>query len=300
MKVFRIFSLFFLFILFLTAISAKECGLDNLGSCLAKKISEELFEFFLNILNSSIEPLVSLNRDLLTKPVNISIFSEIWAVIVYIISLFYGLLILLSGFRFIISGRSPELREKAKSELTNIIIMMILVQASFLLYSAIIELVSSLTRIIFNLINPNFFSLTYAGISNASLEIMLTLPYVLLLIITLIILVLRYICVSAGVILFAIGIFFYFIGILNQYGKLIINILFSLISLPFFYSIIFLTSSKLAETSTFGNMKILLMIGSFSLVILSTAILVLFVIIKASIKLIGPASKIAKVVSYLG
>ena len=124
-------------------------------------------------------------------------------------------------------------------------------------------------------------------------------PYVLILILVLIFLVLRYICVSVGVVFCAIGIFFYFIEPLKSYGKLILNYLGILILLPFFYAIILLASSKFLEIGIFGNIKILVMIGGFSLVALFTIFLILFVIIKAANTLAGPVGTVGKIAGAL-
>ena len=270
-----------------------DCGITNLGSCLAEK----MFEFIIYILNLPIKPLLGFIRTFLTEPVNIQIFAEVWVIIVYILSMFYGFLLLISGFRFLVSGYSVEQREKAKRELRNIIIMMVLIQASFFLYSLALDLFSSVSTVIFNLISEDFFLVTADNISNVGLELVMIIPYVLVIVLTLIFLALRYIFVSIGVLFFTIGIFFYFVDVLNSYGKLILNYLGLVISIPIFYSLIFLASSKLLEVETFQNLKILLMIGAFSLVNLLTIFLILFVIIKAANAVSGPVRQITSIVS---
>ena len=268
-----------------------DCGITNLGSCLAEK----LVEYLIYILNLPITPLLDFIKILMTEPVNISIFSSVWAIIVYILSMFYGLLLLVAGFRFMLSGYSVDQREKAKRELRNVIIMMILVQSSFFIYSLILDLSAGLTASVFNLISPDFFLLTADSIGNVGLELLLLMPYVFVLVSTLIFLTIRYICVSLGVILFSIGIFFYFIGSLNSYGKLILNYLGVLIAVPFFYSIIFLASAKFLEVDTFANMKISAMISAFGLADLLTLFLILFVIIKAANAVEKPVREIATI-----
>lgn len=286
-------ALFFVTIILAgSLVSAGDCSITNLGAC----ISEKIFEFFLNLINAPLQPVLDLNYKLLTQAVNISLFSEVWSIIVYILSLFYGLLLVYVGFKLMLSGHSPEQREKAKSNLANIVIMMVLVQSSFFLYSLAIEISASLTVSIFNMIEKDFFLLTIDNLSNIGLQFVFTAPYLISLVITLTLLVLRYICVSAGVVLFAIGIFFYFIEPLNHYGRLAINSLLVLISLPFFYSIIFLTSSMLLDLAFFQDIKILVMLGAFNLVNISTLILLLFVLIKAASKITGPAAKVVSIV----
>jgi len=254
------------------------CGITNLGTCLV----EGFFNFIIYILNLPVKPLLAMVNNLMIEPVNIQIFASTWSIIIYMLSLFYGILLLVVGFRFLISGYSPEQREKAKKSLMNVMLMMVLVQASFLLYSLILEIVASMTAVVYSSIPSNFFLVTTDGFSNIGLELVLIIPYVLTLLVTLIFLALRYICVGVGVVFFAIGIFMYFFEPLQAYGKLILNYLGVLIALPFFYSIILLASSKFLEVGAFSEMKILVMIGGFALVNLFTIFLTLFVIFKAA------------------
>src|SRR3989344_4141777 len=125
----------FLLPLLVIPLVSADCGITNLAGCIA----ESFFNFLLSILNAPIQPLLDMVYSLLTQPVNIDLFSGIWSIIIYILSLFYGILLMYVGFKFIISGYSAEKREKAKSDLANIIIMIVLVQASFFLYSLILS-----------------------------------------------------------------------------------------------------------------------------------------------------------------
>jgi len=281
------------FILVSQVASAEECGITNLASC----IPEKIFEFFLSVLNAPLQPLLNWIRDLMTEPVNTSLFASIWSIIVYILSLFYGLFLLFIGFKFLIAGYSPEQRENSKKSLANIIIMMVLVQASYVLYSVALQLSGGLTSAIFNIIDPHFFILTIDNLPNIALQFILTLPYVVQLLITLVLLVLRYVIVLSGVVLFPIGIFCYFIEPLQGYGKLILNAILVVMIIPFFYAIIFLASSMLLQIPLFQNMKIVVMIGAFFLVNIGTLLLIAFVIIKAALKVATPIMRVTSVVA---
>lgn len=283
-----------LFLFFIPLVSA-DCSITNLAGC----ISQEFFNFLLSILNAPIQPLLDAVYSLLTQPVNIDIFSSIWGIIIYILSLFYGILLMYVGFKFMISGYSAEKREKAKADLTNIIIMIVLVQASFYLYSLMIQVTSSVTTILLNMVQQNFFLLTVDNITNMGLQLVLIVPYLISILLTLILLTLRYAIVSSGVILFAVGIFFYFIEPLNQYGKLIINFLISTIAITFFYAIIFLASSMLLDIPVYQNFKILVMIGAFTLVNLATLAVALFVIVKSALAVASPVMKVVSTVSAI-
>jgi len=282
----------FLLPLLLIPLVSADCGITNLASC----ISESFFNFLLSILNAPVQPLLDAVYSLLTQPVNINIFSAIWGIIVYILSLFYGILLMYVGFKFIISGHSVEKREKAKSDLANILIMIVLVQASFYLYSLLNQIISSVTTVTLNMVHQNFFLLTIDNVTNIGLELTFLVPYLASIVVTLILLTLRYIIVSSGVILFAIGIFCYFFEPLKHYGKLIINFLISTMAITFFYSIIFLASSMLLDIPVFQNFKILVMIGAFTFVNLATLIIALFVTVKSALTVATPIMKVVSVV----
>ena len=238
-----------------------ECGLLNLATCIPQKI----YDFILNIINAPIQPLLTFTHNLLTEPVNLSLFSSIWAIMMYILSLFYGLFLLYCGFNFMISGYDVVKREKAKQWFRNLLIMMVLVQASYFLYSTIIDINSLLTSGVINLVDTHFFMLTADNIINIGLQFFLGILYVITLLITILMLTLRYMIVAIGVVFIPLGIFFYFIPPLQSYGKLILNFLGICIFVTFFDSLIFLAGSKLVEIPLFADFKIVVMITAFSI-----------------------------------
>lgn len=272
-----------------------ECGLTNLASC----IPEKFIEYITTIINAPLQPLLDLAKNLLTEAVNVNLFYSLWSLIIYVISIFYGLFFMFAGFNFIISGYDSAKRENAKQWLANTIFMVIFVQLSFVIYSLINELSSMMTAGVINLINQNFFLLTVDNISNIGLELSLALPYVLMLLISVILLALRYLAVVVGVMFFPVGIFLYFIIPLRSYGRLIIEVLLIIMFLPFVHSIILLSSSLLIGISIFSNVKIVIMITAFLAVNLITLFLILFGALKAIFSVINSdvgrgAVKIAK------
>ena len=133
-----------------------ECGLTDLAICLPQKF----FEFLLSLLNAPLHPLLDLNKNLLTEPVNIHLFYSLWAVMIYVISLFYGLFMLFAGFNFLISGYDASKRENAKMWFRNVILMIIFVQGSFYIYELLIEVGARLTAGVIGIIDPTFFLLS--------------------------------------------------------------------------------------------------------------------------------------------
>ena len=63
-----------------------------------------------------------------------------------------------------VSGYDAEKRTKAKEWLRNIIIMIVLVQASYFLYLSVVDIGSLLTAGIINLVDENFFLFAHNSI----------------------------------------------------------------------------------------------------------------------------------------
>jgi len=260
--------------------NADGCSLSNLGSCLVDAISS----FISKILNAPLQPLVTFNKFLLSEPVKVDLFYSLWALMLYAISIFYGLLFLYAGFNFIISGHDVLRRETAKTWFRNLLIMIIVVQASYLLYQVILEIASGLTAGVLGLINPDFFLLTFDNAVNIFLEIILLIPYILVLLLTAVILLIRYAIVASGVALFPIGLFLYFIEPLRAWGRALLSFLGVNIFVTFFASIALLIFSKLTDIGAFGYFKIILMISAFLVVDFLFVYFLFFGIVRAAIR----------------
>jgi hypothetical protein len=197
-----------------------------------------------------------------------------------------------------ISGYDVVKREKAKQWFKNLLIMMVLVQASYFIYSTIIDINSLLTSGVINLVDTHFFMLTADNIINIGLQFFLGIIYVITLLITILILTLRYLIVAIGVVFIPLGIFFYFIPPLQSYGKLILNFLGICIFVTFFDSLVFLAGSKLVELPLFANFKIVVMITAFSISNFLMFYLMFFTALKSAFKtgesIAGTVASVAK------
>lgn len=140
----------------------ESCDLTNLASCIPQKI----YDFFINLLNTPLQPLLQFIRNLMENPPSIDAFYGVWAIMVYCVSLFYGILFIYSGFQFLVSGHNALRRAMAKEWLKNTVIMIVLIQASFYLYGAILELSSILTTAVLSKVNKYFFMLTADNLMN--------------------------------------------------------------------------------------------------------------------------------------
>nr|MBA4405299.1 hypothetical protein [Nanoarchaeum sp.] len=273
------------------------CNITNFAVCLPAKF----LEYFLSLLNAPLQALLYLIRSLLTQTVNISLFYSFWIVIVYVISLFYGLFFLFAGFNFMISGYDAGKRENAKMWIANIVLMILFIQSSYFIYDLIIEINSLLTSSVIQMINPDFFLLNTRNFGSLGLQLLFMLPYAIIIVFTLIFLGLRYLLVSVGVVLFPIAIFFYFIPPLKSYGKMILNVLLITIFVTFFDGIILFGASILSINSVFGNYGILVPISAFFAINLVMIFLTIFAILKGAFSALdsGFGKNVVRAVKYI-
>lgn len=256
-----------------------DCSLLNLGSCL----TENFFDFLKDILNSPITPFLNTTLDLLSEPISVDLFFSVWVIIIYMLSMFYALLLLYTGFNFMISGYDAAKRENAKAWLRNIVIMIVLIQASYFIYQLAIDLSSAMTAAGLSLIDPDFFLIDADSVSDIGLAILFSFFYMVTLVISALLLTIRYAFVAIGVVLFPIAIFFYYFPPMRQYGSLILNFLGTAIFVIFFDAILLIGFSKLVDIGIFGDMQVLVLIAAFATINLLMISLMLFSIVKAGL-----------------
>ena len=272
----------------------EECGLTNLGSC----IVDYLIDAILFIFNSALAPLLWLVQTLLTAEVNISLFYHFWSVIRYMLSFFYVFFIIYAGYTLLMSSANPIKRAHAKEVLTNLIIMIVLVQGSYYIYGLLIDISVNMSSVMIDMVDPDFFLLTADNIVNFGLQFLFALSYVIVLLLTVLLLVFRYVIVTLGLVFFPLGIFCYFTPPLRGQGQFILTLIGTMIFLPFFNMIIIYGCSLLLDVPIFQNFKILVMITAFSLVICSIVFAIKFAMGKAISG--GVTGGIGKAIKYVG
>jgi hypothetical protein len=226
--------------------------------------------------------MLSMTKDLLSAQVELNLFGSLWAIMVYVISMFYALLIIWSGFSYITSSYDARKREHAKEWLQNIIVMIILVQASFFIYQLAVELGAVMTLTTLTLVPESFFLITIDNPMNIGLEIIFFFLYIITLLLTSLILIIRYGIVATGVALFPLGIFSYFLPPLRPYGLLLLHFLGVCIFITFLDVVLLVGFSKLVEVPLFANIKILVMISAFGLISLLMLFMMFFSVVKAA------------------
>jgi hypothetical protein len=238
------------------------CGITNLASC----IPEKMYDFFINLVNLPIQPLLIFIKTLLTSDVHIEFFEHVWEVICYLLSFFYLFLFLYSGFVFLTCSDNPVKRSNAKDGLKNAVLMILLVQASFFIYGLLLSLASMLNNVILDLIDKNFFLLTFDNVFNIGLEALIFPVYLLSLFFAMLLLSLRYVIVSFGVIIFPIGIFCYYVPPLKSYGRFILRVLGNFIFVTFIDLLVILGCSMIIDDPVFESFKIVVMIICFVII----------------------------------
>ncbi|MFH1408635.1 MAG: hypothetical protein ABIH34_01900 [Nanoarchaeota archaeon] len=231
---------------------------------------EKFFEYLSGLLSQPLQPLLDWTKSLMTAEVNIGVFAYLWVVIIYILSMLYGLLIMWAGFNFIISGYDAVKRERAKSWFRNVIVMMVLVQSSFFLYEVAIDVNASMTAGVFDMIDQDFFTLQADNIGSFALELIFFLIFVIVLVAVLLVLLLRYAFVCIGVVFVPLAIFFYFIPFLKNAGQIVLSLLSALIFLTFLQSLVILGGSLLVGEAVFQDFHIVVLTVTYLLVILMT------------------------------
>jgi hypothetical protein len=299
-------AFFLLFFVLLTVPSAYAASSDSWWDVvdefydIADYFIEKIVEFMFAIVEGATKPFLSLTEKLLKSEVSITPFQSLWRSLAYAVSLFYGLILLYAGLQFITSGNDPAKRTNAKTWLKNVVVMIVLVQASYYLYQLMMQLSAALTTAILKKCWVSFFTITYDVFSNLSLEYMFVTLYIAILLITILLLAIRYIFASIGVVLAPIGIFFCFIPPLKSYGKLIINSLGIMAFIPFIDAIIILASSQLLFTSVFSGIQILVKIVAFLIIDFSTIILFRLAVTKSAFDTVtGGVTKVIKYASAL-
>ncbi len=284
----RLVYFFLVFILFSNIVNAQSDfnPVDFIKDLIIALI-KEVQDFFIGILNSPIEPLLSLIKELLTMPINLSLFIGLWKIVVYILSFFYGLIFIYNGLNFIISSYDPIKRENAKSWLKNSILMIFFINASYIFYKFLIDLSSLLSFGALNLVDSKIF-LIETNFTDIGFQLVYLILFLIISFVTLIFLGIRYLLVSFGLVLFPIGLLLYFIPYTKAFGKFIIELLLVAIFLPFIDALLLVGASKLLEIQFFSNFNIFALTIGLSLINLTMILLGIFVLMKSIMPQLRP------------
>lgn len=218
---------------------------NNLGTTITN-VPSSVLNVFKDSLKTSVKnfdsPMLSLTEFLLTANPDPEPMREWWETIILIISCFYLLLFLVVGFMFLFSAVDQEKRIKAKEWLKNTLIIVVLVGVSFEVYKLILGLGSGITDFIWITGFEAFFKETL--LTEASGLLLLAFGFTIGL--TLITLFVRYVFLLIATLLFPIAIFLYFIPPLQNWGKILFNLIGIALFMQFIDVIVFIASNQAA------------------------------------------------------
>ncbi len=241
--------------------SNEECGWSNLGSCVTNSFFDKLTEFLLNIINKPIDLIILFIQNILTAEPPLELFYGVWRSVVFALSSLYGLVLLYVAVRFIVSGGSAILRERAKQQLQSTLLLIFSVNASYFLYDLGVLLVHYFARGLFVLVNPAFFRFTL----DVSLPLQLVFGsfYLMTLLFTVLVLIIRYVFLGAGVVLLPIGLVLLYLPFSEGYGRWLLNLIGAnvIVSIP--SMVILVTFSTLLDNPLFRSLKVFLVIAGF-------------------------------------
>lgn len=223
-------------------------------------------------------PLLNLSQALLTSNPDPSGLYGWWQSIILVISSCYLLLFLGIGFMFLFSSLNPEKRAAAKEWLKNAFMMIIMVSASYYLYALILQLGTAITQFLWttsfhNFFDPNMFN------SMGSITLIVYAIAVFLASITIFI---RHVFLLLGVVLFPIGLFLYFVPPLQNWGKMIFNLIGIALFTQFIDVILFVASNQVMQTLA-GNIGASLVPAlAFVLIFIVNVLLMIYAVLKSA------------------
>lgn len=261
MKRIFLFLILIIFIPVAVASNNEGCGWSNLGSCVTNSFLDTFTEFLLNIINKPIDIIISFIENLLTAEPPLDLFYGVWRSVVFALSSLYGLMLLYVAVRFIVSGGSAILRERAKQQLRSTFLLILGINASYLLYDLGVQIVHYFARGLFVLVNPTFFRLTLD--ESLPLQLVFGSFYLLTLTFTALVLIIRYVFLGAGVVLLPIGLVLLYLPFFEGYGRWLLNLIGAnvIVSVP--STVILVAFSALLDSPLFRSLKVFLVIAAF-------------------------------------
>ena len=251
------------------------------------KLKEELVSF--------IEPFLGASKTFILSNPNPADLIGYWKLIIVVITSFYLLLFLVAGLKFILGAYDFMQREEAKVWFKNSLFLVVVLNASYLLYTVLMDLGSGVALIFWDgkfealftfasIESLNLFSLIYLATSVSLLWFTLFLRYALLFV---------------GVVLFPIGLFLYFIPPLKTYGSAILNLFGTAIFIQlvdvFTLIIISLTLAKISGP----DFQFLIPSTAFLIIFFMNTMMLLMAIGKAVTSTKAYSPNLANVVNYV-
>lgn len=250
---------------------------------------------FSNLFVAFITPLLETAKVLITYNIDPNNYAQYWQAIVVVLSAFYLLLFVIVGLKFLLGSYSPEQRTEAKEWLKNAIFLLVLINASLLIYSLLLQLSQGIAVTLWNNGLEEFFRFENAS----AIDLLWLIIIAIALFLALLSLFFRHLIVIVGVMLFPIGLFLYFIEPLRGYGSGILNVLGAGVFMQVLDVIILIGVSLLGKEFSFlqGMTGLSLTVG-FLFIALANLALISFALKKA-VSAVGVKVSIRQTVQHI-
>ncbi len=220
---------------------------------------------------------------------------DLWEKVVTLISAFYVLLFLIAGLKFILGAYDAGQREEAKAWFKNALFIVIVVNASFYLYKALLDIGSGVASGLWEkkfeelfsfaaISSLNLYSLHYLALSAELLWFSLFFRYALLLI---------------GVVVLPIGIFLFLVPPLKTYGSAILNLFGAAVFLQFIDVITLKVIDLTLVSYSTPDFKFLIPSTAYFIIFFINMIMLLIAALRGVHSIRGYSPNIANVVSYI-
>lgn len=267
-----------LFALILLAVNV-HAGLWESVTNLPGDIANALLDGLKQMVVDFVTPLLDLAKTFITANPNPENYQSYWQAIIVLISAFYLLIFLGVGFKFVLGSYDEVQRLEAKEWAKKALLIVILCNASLLLYSLLLDVGSATSLYLWNTSYEQLFQLQ----NLSALNLFLLAFFAIAVLIALVTLCIRYLLVLVGIMAFPVGLFLYFLPPVQSFGKIILNTLGIVIFLQFIDVLILVASSLLLNE--FGNltqMQLLAPTLGFLLIAIANVWLLKFAILKAA------------------
>lgn len=269
----------FLFAIFILLAANVHAGLWESVTNLPGDIASSLLNGIKQMVVDFVTPLLDLAKTFITANPNPENYQSYWQAIIVLISAFYLLMFLGVGFKFVMGSYDEVQRMEAKEWAKKAILIVVLCNASLLLYSLLLNVGSGTALYLWNSSYEQMFQLQ----NLSALNFFLLAFFAVAVLIALVTLFVRYLLVLVGIMAFPVGLFLYFVPPVQSYGKIILNVLGIVIFLQFIDVIILVASSLLlTEFGNVSQMQLLAPTMGFLLIAIANILLMKFAVMKAA------------------
>lgn len=239
----KLFLVFFALVLFSFNVFA---GLWESVEGLPQGMADALIESVKQLTIAFIQPLLEAVKLFMVYNIDPHNFFDLWLLAVGIISLFYLLMFLLVGLKFLLGSYDEIQRASAKEWLKNAVVLVVAVNASLLLYSLFLSVSQAVALTLWTRELEKLFVLQNVDAVN----IIWVVFFALAAFMALATLFLRHLLLIAGVLLLPFGLFFYLIPPVKGYGSFLLNLLGVMVFMQVFDVILLVAVSLLAKEFT--------------------------------------------------